>query len=105
MAQTPNLDSLLLEVINSKDKNEIIQSTFDYESDSSTDLSECDDNLKKDDDFDSHKINNKKVNHGFNKVDQLSISLNDVFYLFNNEKLFLNLILYRLVRLPTIYSV
>ena len=60
---------------------------------------------KKDDDFDSHKINNKKVNHGFNKVDQLSISLNDVFYLFNNEKLFLNLILYRLVRLPTIYSV
>ena len=84
LAQTPNLDRLLFEAINNKDKDEIIQSTYDYEYDSSKELSECEDNFKKDDDFDyqNNKANTIKNNHGlnnFNKIDRLSISLNDVY--------------------------
>ena len=80
LAQTPNLDRLLFEAINNKDKNEIIQSTCDYDCDSSKDFSECEVNFKKDDDFDyeNNKAHTKKINN-FNKIDQVSISLNDVF--------------------------
>ena len=65
LAQTPNLENLLQEAINNKDKNEIVQNTLDYESNSS-DLSDCDDYAKND----SCNISNK--------TNRLLISINEV---------------------------
>ena len=69
------------EAINNKDKHEIIQNILDYESDSSIEFSESDENNKKDNDHENEKLLKltKKSNHTINnlncsnKIEQLSI--------------------------------
>jgi hypothetical protein len=82
LSQTPNLENILHEAINTKDKHEIIHSTLDNESDSSSEASDSDENniIKKDSDGINKKSSNNNNNNQTRfsiKDDQLSITINE----------------------------